>query len=38
MPSAESVKNKLKKYGLSKLNSPKKTPNHPTKKGIAVRL
>ena len=36
MSSAESVKNKLKKYGLSKLNSPKRTPNHPTKKGIVA--
>ena len=36
MASAESVKNKLKKYGLSKLNSPKRTPNHPTKKGIVA--
>jgi DNA-directed RNA polymerase subunit H (RpoH/RPB5) len=36
MASTESVKNKLKKYGLSKLNSPKRTPNHPTKKGIVA--
>ena len=29
---------KLKRYGLSGLNKPKRTPSHPTKKGIvAVR-
>ena len=31
-------KNKLKKLGLSGLNKPKKTPNHPSKKAVvAVR-
>ena len=27
---------KLKKYGLKGLNKPKRTPNHPTKKGIVA--
>ena len=32
------IKDKLKRYGLSGLNKPKRTPSHPTKKGIvAVR-
>ncbi len=26
----------LKKYGLSGVNKPKKTPSHPTKKGIVL--
>jgi hypothetical protein len=31
-------KNKLRKLGLSGLNKPKRTPSHPTKKGVvAVR-
>ena len=29
-------KSKLKKYGLSGLNKPKRTPKHPTKKGIVA--
>ncbi len=29
-------KAKLKRYGLSGLNKPKRTPNHPTKKGIVA--
>jgi hypothetical protein len=34
----DSEKNKLKKYGLSGLNKPKRTPGHATKKGVvAVR-
>jgi len=33
---SESDKNKLKKYGLSGLNKPKRTPSHPTKKGIVA--
>jgi len=33
---SESDKNKLKKYGLSGLNKPKRTPNHPTKKAIVA--
>lgn len=30
------TKDKLKKYGLSGLNKPKRTPNHPTKKGVVA--
>lgn len=30
------VKNMLAKYGLSGVNKPKKTPSHPTKKGIVL--
>ena len=30
------IKNMLKKYGLSGVNKPKKTPSHPTKKGIVL--
>ena len=38
MALSESEKNKLKRYGLSGLNKPKRTPDHATKKGIvAVR-
>ena len=33
---SESNKSKLKRYGLSGLNKPKRTPNHPTKKGIVA--
>jgi hypothetical protein len=33
---SESDKSKLKRYGLSGLNKPKRTPNHPTKKGIVA--
>jgi hypothetical protein len=34
----DSEKKKLAKYGLKGLNKPKRTPSHPTKKGIvAVR-
>lgn len=34
----DSEKKKLSKYGLKGLNKPKRTPSHPTKKGIvAVR-
>ena len=29
-------KAKLKRYGLSGLNKPKRTPSHPTKKGIVA--
>lgn len=29
-------KRKLAKYGLSGLNKPKRTPSHPTKKGIVA--
>jgi hypothetical protein len=32
----QDIKNKLKKYGLSGVNKPKKTPSHPTKKGIVL--
>ena len=38
MSLSESEKAKLKRYGLSGLNKPKRTPKHPTKKAIvAVR-
>ena len=38
MALSDSEKAKLKRYGLSGLNKPKKTPSHPTKKGVvAVR-
>lgn len=30
------IKNLIKKHGLSGVNSPKKTPGHPTKKGIVL--
>lgn len=30
------IKNKLQRYGLSGLNQPKRTPSHPTKKGIVA--
>ena len=36
MALSESDKNKLKKYGLSGLNKPKRTPDHPTKKAIVA--
>lgn len=29
-------KRKLAKFGLTKLNQPKRTPSHPTKKGIVA--
>ncbi len=32
----ERIKNLIKKHGLSGVNSPKKTPSHPTKKGIVL--
>jgi hypothetical protein len=32
----ERVKNLLKKYGLAGVNKAKKTPSHPTKKGIVL--
>jgi len=34
MALSDSEKAKLKRYGLSGLNKPKKTPSHPTKKGV----
>ena len=30
------IKEKLKRYGLTNLNQPKRTPSHPTKKGIVA--
>jgi hypothetical protein len=30
------VRNLLKKHGLAGVNKPKKTPSHPTKKGIVL--
>ena len=38
MALTDAEKNKLKKLGLSGLNKPKRTPNHPNKKAVvAVR-
>ena len=38
MSLTDAEKNRLKKVGLKGLNKPKRTPNHPTKKGVvAVR-
>lgn len=38
MSLTDAEKNRLKKVGLTGLNKPKRTPNHPTKKGVvAVR-
>lgn len=38
MALSEAERAKLKRYGLSGLSKPKRTPDHPTKKGIvAVR-
>lgn len=34
--SPEQIKAKLKKFGLSGVNKPKKTPTHPTKKGVVL--
>ena len=36
MSKDNSTKDKLKKYGLTSLNKPKRTPNHPTKKGVVA--
>lgn len=36
MATNERTKNLLKKHGLSGVNKPKKTPSHPTKKGIVL--
>ena len=32
----KSSKKKLKRFGLTKLNKPKRTPGHPKKKGIVA--
>jgi hypothetical protein len=32
----EAEKKKLKRFGLTKLNKPKRTPKHPKKKGIVA--
>ena len=38
MSLTDAEKNRLKKVGLTGLNKPKRTPSHPTKKGVvAVR-
>ena len=38
MSLTDAEKNRLKKAGLTGLNTPKRTPNHPSKKGVvAVR-
>ena len=38
MSLTDAEKKRLKKVGLTGLNKPKRTPNHPTKKGVvAVR-
>ena len=36
MALSDSDKKKLKRYRLSGLNKPKRTPDHPTKKGIVA--
>lgn len=36
MPTPERVKNQLKKLGLSGVNKPKRTPNHPTKSHVVL--
>jgi hypothetical protein len=36
MATNERVKNLLEKHGLSGVNKPKKTPSHPTKKGVVL--
>ena len=36
MALSNAEKKKLQKYGLSGLNKPKRTPSHPTKKGIVA--
>jgi hypothetical protein len=36
MATSERVKNLMQKHGLSGVNKPKKTPSHPTKKGIVL--
>lgn len=36
MKSREAIQNILKKHGLKGVNKPKKTPGHPTKKGVVL--
>jgi hypothetical protein len=36
MALSDTEKKKLSRYGLAGLNKPKRTPNHPTKKGIVA--
>lgn len=36
MALTDAEKNKLQKLGLSGLNKPKRTPSHPTKKGVVA--
>jgi hypothetical protein len=36
MALSDTEKKKLQRYGLSGLNKPKRTPSHPTKKGIVA--
>jgi len=36
MPKPERVKNKMKELGLTAVNKPKKTPNHPTKSHVVM--
>ena len=36
MALTEAQKNRLKKVGLTGLNKPKRTPNHPTKKAVVA--
>jgi hypothetical protein len=36
MSQSDKVKNMLKKYGLSGVNKPKKTPSHPTKSHVVL--
>tara|TARA_R100000734_G_C3274183_1_gene69373 strand:+ start:319 stop:645 length:327 start_codon:yes stop_codon:yes gene_type:complete len=34
--SPEQIKAKLKRFGLKGVNKPKRTPSHPTKKGVVL--
>ena len=36
MSLTDAEKNRLKKVGLTGLNKPKRTPSHPTKKGVVA--
>jgi hypothetical protein len=36
MKTREAIQNILKKNGLSGVNTPKRTPGHPTKKGVVL--
>ncbi len=38
MPKKEEIKKKLKKYGLSAIDKPKKTPSHKTKSHVVATV